>query len=144
MAITLESSECFIRGLVQILLGHLEFLKQLQLLQSPQSRDFGSTDFIENDLEHVVKLGTHAASEKLKDLRKFISPSSPTLRAQKSRAIRGTTRLGSFFREETTGISPLEWKNYFRFSELFSSKSVRKNNFKPLKRSSTALKCSSR
>jgi hypothetical protein len=56
MAIPLDFSKPIAPCAVQILLGHMEFLQQLKLLQSPQSGNFRRTDFIKNNLKHAATL----------------------------------------------------------------------------------------
>jgi hypothetical protein len=54
--IAVDLAEAFTRKIVQILLTHLEFLKQFELLECSQFGKLGGTDFVENNLKHPRRL----------------------------------------------------------------------------------------
>lgn len=62
MPVALDFSKPITPRSIQILLGHMEFLQQLKLLQSPQSGNLRRTDFIKNDLKHPATLDTQRSS----------------------------------------------------------------------------------
>lgn len=53
LSVALDFSKTIIIEILQIILGHLELIKELQLLQSPKLGNLGGTNFIEDDLKHT-------------------------------------------------------------------------------------------
>ena len=75
VAIPLDAPEFIAAQTVEILLRDAEFFEQLELLQGPQSGNFGGADFIEDDLEHIGSLSSSAPfgkAEKLPNLREKV------------------------------------------------------------------------
>ena len=55
-SVTFDLSEAFIIEVLEIFFGDLEFIEEFKLFESAELRDFGSGDFVEDDLEHGVRL----------------------------------------------------------------------------------------
>lgn len=51
-SIPLDSSETLTVEIIQVLLCHLELIKEFELLKGTKPGDLGSTDFVEDDLKH--------------------------------------------------------------------------------------------
>lgn len=52
LAVALQLSKTFAIEGFEVLFGNLELIEQFELLQGPELGDFGSADFVEDDLEH--------------------------------------------------------------------------------------------
>lgn len=56
LSVTLDFAKALVVEIFQIICGHLEFIQEFKLFQSPELGDFGGTNFIEDDLKHSLMM----------------------------------------------------------------------------------------
>lgn len=56
LPVAFDFSKAFVIEVLKIFLGYFEFIEELELFECAELGDFGSGDFIKNDLKHGLRL----------------------------------------------------------------------------------------
>jgi len=64
-AIALHLSEALVIEIIHVLLGDLELIEEFKLFEGPELGNFGSGDFVEDDLEHGESVAEDGRWEKV-------------------------------------------------------------------------------